>query len=112
MVRGVDGDLYIVADGGGAFATSSHRTGVGIGQRDLLVGCILNRLLHYLQGAHLPAQAGNLLLQPDRLGLGDIALFAVGSVQRSQVTRGTTPQTGNTPPGSPRRCPCENRRSS
>ena len=50
-------------------------------------GASCNRLLHYLQGAHLPAQAGNLLLQPDRLGLGDIALFAVGSVQRSQVTR-------------------------
>jgi hypothetical protein len=29
---------------------------------DLLVGCVLNRLLHHLQGVHLPAQAGNLLL--------------------------------------------------
>ena len=47
----------------------------------------MNRLLHRLQGLHLPAQAGNLLLQPDRLGLGDIALFAVGLVQRPQVTR-------------------------
>src|SRR6516164_6446285 len=47
----------------------------------------MNRLLHYLQGAHLPAQAGNLLLQPARLGLGDIALVAVGLIQRSQVTR-------------------------
>jgi hypothetical protein len=54
----------------------------------LLVGGVLNGLLHHLQGEHLPAQAGNLLLlQPDRLGLGDIALFAVGSVQRPQVTR-------------------------
>src|SRR5215471_11347326 len=53
----------------------------------LISSCVLNRLLHHLQGAHLPAQAGNLLLQPDRLGLGEIALFAVGSVQRSQVTR-------------------------
>ena len=87
MVLGVDGDLHIVADGGGAFAAGRHRTGVGIGQRDLLVGCVLNRLLHHLQGLHLPAQAGNLLLQPDRLGLGDIALFAVGPVQRPQVTR-------------------------
>jgi hypothetical protein len=87
MVLGVDSDLYIVADGSGAFAASRHRTGVGIGQRDLLVGCVLNRLLHYLQGAHLPAQASDLLLQPDRFGLGDIALFAVGLVQRSQVAR-------------------------
>src|SRR5262249_53755739 len=42
MVLGVDGDLYIVADGSGAFAAGSHRTGVGIGQLDLLVGCVLN----------------------------------------------------------------------
>src|SRR5215831_11117817 len=33
--------------------------------------------------SHLPAQAGNLLLQPDRLGLGDIALFAVGPVRQT-----------------------------
>jgi hypothetical protein len=52
MVLGVDGDLYIVADGSGAFAAGSHRTGVG--QRDLLVGCVLNRLLHYLH----PLSAG------------------------------------------------------
>src|SRR6516162_6291310 len=47
----------------------------------------MNRLLHRLQGLHLSAQAGNLRLQPARLGLGDIALFAVGSVQRPQVAR-------------------------
>src|SRR5439155_6757820 len=38
------------------------------------------------QSLDLSAQAGNLLLQPARLSLGDIALFAVGLVQRSQVT--------------------------
>jgi hypothetical protein len=53
----------------------------------LLVGRVLDGLLHHLQGVHLLAQPGNLLLQPDRLGLGDIALFAVGAVQRSQITR-------------------------
>src|SRR5262249_48282557 len=63
MVLAVDGDLYIVADSSGPFAAGRHRTGIGIGQRDLLVGCVLNRLLHYLQGLHLPAQAGNLLLE-------------------------------------------------
>src|SRR2546421_77950 len=87
LVLGVDGDLYIVTNGGGAFAAGRHRSGVGIGQRDLQVGCVLNRLLHHLQSLHLSAQAGNLLLQPARLGLSDIALFAVGLVQRSQVTR-------------------------
>ncbi len=55
--------------------------GVGVGQRDLPVGRVLNRLLHLFQGQHLSTQAGNLLLQPARLGLGDIALFAVGLVQ-------------------------------
>jgi len=87
MMLGVDGNLDIVADGGGTFAAGRHRPGVGIGQRDLLVGRVLDRLLHYLQGLHLLAQAGNLLLQPDRLRLGDIALFAVGPVQCPQVTR-------------------------
>src|SRR6516164_6669979 len=52
-------------------------------------GCLIIKAGSYrfMQGVHLPAQAGNLLLQPDRLGLGDTALFAVGLVQRSQVTR-------------------------
>ncbi len=87
MVLGIDGDLHIVADGGGAFAAGRHRTGIGVGQRDLLVRCVLDPLLHHLQGLHLLAQAGNLLLQSDRLGRGDIALFAVGSVERPQVMR-------------------------
>ena len=87
MVLGIDGDLHIVADGGGPFAAGHHRTGVRIGQRDLLVGRILNGLLHHLQGLHLPAQTGNLLLQSDRLGLCDIAVFAVGPVERPQIMR-------------------------
>ena len=48
MVLGVDDDLYIVADGSGAFAAGRHRTGVRIGQRDRLVGRVLNRLLDHL----------------------------------------------------------------
>ena len=62
MVLGVDRDLHIVADGGGTFAAGRHRSGVGIGQRDLLIGSVLNRVLHHLQGQHLSTQAGNLLL--------------------------------------------------
>src|SRR5205807_10554086 len=69
-----------------AFAAGRHRSGVWVGQRDLLVGRVLNRLLHRLQSLHLSTQAGNLLGQPARLGLGDFALFAVGLVQRPQVT--------------------------
>src|SRR4051794_26624710 len=70
-----------------ASSTSAAAPCVGVGQRDLLVGRVLNPLLHHLQSLHLSAQAGNLLLQPARLGLGDFALFAVGLVQRPQVTR-------------------------
>src|ERR1043166_2547757 len=66
MVLSVDGDLHIVADGGSAFAAGRHRSGVGIGQRDLLVGRGVNCLLHHLQGLHLSTQAGNLLLPPAR----------------------------------------------
>src|SRR5437879_386196 len=49
MVLRVDGDLHVVADRGSAFATGCHRSGVGIGQRDLLVGRVLNRLLPLLR---------------------------------------------------------------
>ena len=84
MVLGVDGDLHIVADDAGALAAGRHRTGVGIGQRDLLVGRGLDLLAHLLQGLHLPAQAGDLLLQADRLGLGDIAVLTVGAVQAAR----------------------------
>jgi hypothetical protein len=42
MVLDVDGDLHIVADSGSTFAAGRHRTGVGVGQRDLLVGCVLS----------------------------------------------------------------------
>src|SRR6185437_11217588 len=53
MMLRIDGDLYIVAHSRGAFAAGRHRSGVGIGHRDLLVGRVMNRLLHRLQGLHL-----------------------------------------------------------
>src|SRR5207302_3553214 len=40
MVLGFDGDLHIVADRGGTLAAGRHRSGVGIGQRDLLVAAV------------------------------------------------------------------------
>jgi hypothetical protein len=85
MVLGVDGDLHIVADGGGAFAAGRHRTGVGIGQRDLLVGCVLNPPLHHLQGLHLPAQAGNFSFS--RLDLSRATSLSSRSVRSSAGTR-------------------------
>lgn len=33
--RGADGDLRVVTDGDGAFAAGRHRSGLGVGQRDL-----------------------------------------------------------------------------
>jgi hypothetical protein len=58
----------------------------GIGPRDLLVGRVPNRLLHLLKCLHLPTQTGDLVLDPCCLGFGDIALLAVGPVQRRQIT--------------------------
>jgi hypothetical protein len=87
MVLGVDGDLHIVADHAGSAPAGGHGPRIRIGQRDLLVGRVLNRLLHLLQGPHLSAQAGDLLLQADQLDFSDIVLVAVGPVQCRQVTR-------------------------
>ena len=70
MVLGVDGHLDIVADDAGALAAGRHRPGVGIDQRDLFVRRGLDLLAHLLEGLHLPPQAIDLLLEPNRLGLG------------------------------------------
>jgi hypothetical protein len=37
MMVGLDGNLDVVADDAGTAAAGRHRTGIGIGQRDLLV---------------------------------------------------------------------------
>src|SRR5216683_1439615 len=87
MMLGVDGGLHIVADHASSAPAGGHGPRIWIGQRDLLVGRVLNRPLHRPQGLHLSPQAGNLLLQPARLGLGDIALFAVSAIQRREVPR-------------------------
>ena len=68
MVLGIDGDLHIVADHAGSTPAGGHGPRIGIGQRDLLIGRVLNRLLHLLYGLHLALQAGDLLLQAARLG--------------------------------------------
>src|SRR5947207_13702917 len=38
MMLGIDSNLHVVADDAGTAAAGRHRTAVGIGQRDLLVG--------------------------------------------------------------------------
>jgi hypothetical protein len=87
MVLGVDGDLNIVADNARALAAGRHRTGVGIGQGNLLVGRFLDLPLHRLQGLHLPPQAFDLLLDAGCLCLGHVVVLPVGVVQRGQVAR-------------------------
>ena len=51
------------------------------------VGRVLHRLLHRLQRLHLPAQTGDFILDAGGLGLGEVALVAVGPVQGRQVAR-------------------------
>ena len=51
MMLGIDGDLHVVADNAGATAARCHRTAVGIGQGDLLIGRGKHLLL---VGSHAP----------------------------------------------------------
>jgi len=55
MMLGVNSDLDIVADDAGAFAAGRHRAGVGIGERNLFVGCRFHLPLHLFERLHLPA---------------------------------------------------------
>ena len=87
VVLDVDGGLHVVAEDAGSAPAGGHGPRIRIGQRHLLVGHVLNRLLHLLQGLHLSTQADDLFLQADRLDFSDIALVAVGPVQCRQVTR-------------------------
>ena len=38
MVLGIDGSLHIVADDAGTTTAGRHRAGIGISERDLLIG--------------------------------------------------------------------------
>ena len=77
----------LVADDAGALAAGRHRPGVGIGQGNLLVGRCIHLPSHLPEGLHLPPQAFDLLLEPNRLGLGHIIVLSVGAVQGCQVAR-------------------------
>jgi hypothetical protein len=87
MVLGIDGHLDIVADDAGALAAGRHRPGVGIGQGDLSVRRSLDLLAHLLEGLHLPPQALDLLFEAHRLGLGDIIVLSVRTLERRQLAR-------------------------
>ena len=87
MVLGIDGHLNIVADDAGALAAGRHRPGVGIGQGNLFVGRGFDLSVHLLEGLHLPPQALDLLLEAHCLGLGDIIVLPIRTVERRQVAR-------------------------
>ena len=85
VVLGVDGGLHVVADDPGAATAGRHRACVGISQRDLLLGSGLNLALHVFEELHLTAQPGDLFLDAAHLRFGDVAVLAIGPVQRGEI---------------------------
>lgn len=82
---GLDGGLDIVADHAAAAPRGGHRTGIGIGQRDLAIRRGRDLGFHGLEPSHLLAQPLDLLLQAFRSRLGGLAFLAVSGVQVAQV---------------------------
>jgi hypothetical protein len=87
VVFGVDRGLHVVADHAGSAPAGGHGARTGVRQRHLFVRRGLDLLFHRLQGLHLLAQAGDLVLDAGGLGLGDVAVFAVGPIQGRKVAR-------------------------
>ncbi len=87
VMFGVDRGLHVVAHHAGSAPAGGHGARIGVRQRHLLVRRGLDLLLHRLQGLHLLAQAGDLVLDAGGPGLGDVAVFAVSPVQGRQVAR-------------------------
>ena len=98
MMLGIYGDLHIVANDAGAAAARGHRTAVGIGQRDLLVGRSKHLLLVNGKLAHFLLQLRQLLFKPRRLrGQCLRRLLPVGRVKLAQIACDALLQLG-TPP--------------
>ena len=83
----IDGHLNIVADDTGALAAGRHRAGIGIGQGNLVVGRGFDLSVHLLERLHLSPQALDLLLEAHCLGLGDIIVLPIRTVECRQVAR-------------------------
>src|SRR5215510_4403694 len=66
-------------------ACETHGARVRVGQRDLLVGLLLQFLTNRVHALHLLAQGADLLAQPLGLGFDLGRLGAVGGLQRAQV---------------------------
>ena len=63
VVAGIDNGLDVVADDPGSLATGGHRTRIGVGQRDLLVGRGLHQGFDGLEVLHALIQNRDLLPQ-------------------------------------------------
>ena len=85
MMLGIDGDLHVVADDAGTAAARRHRTAIGIGQRDLLVGRSAHLPLVDGKLAHFLLQLCQLLLEPPHLRRQRFARLLVGRVKLAQI---------------------------
>ena len=72
---GVDGDLNIVANHVSPLAVTRHGARVRIDERDLRAGTSLQSCTHFLQIFDPLAQALDLVLEPRRPFLGDLAAY-------------------------------------
>jgi len=86
VMLGIRGRLDVVADHAGALSAGRHGARIGIGQQDLAVSCGLDLPASRPENLHLLAQARDLLPEPRRARLGDVARLAVGPVQRRKIT--------------------------
>ena len=86
VVLGVDRRLHVVAHDARSLGPVAHRSCVGIGQRELPVGLVLQAFLHLVHPAHLLAQGLELVLQClDRGPSSSSGMRAVGGVRAPQV---------------------------
>ncbi len=89
MVRpGVNGCLHVVADDAGAAPTGRHRAGIGIRERDLLIGHGEALLVDGLQALHLFGKRRDFFIEavdPHRAGLG--VLLAIGALKLMHIAR-------------------------
>jgi hypothetical protein len=98
MMLGIDGDLHVVADDAGAAAARCHRTTVGIGQGDLLIGRGKHLLLVDNKLGHLLFQLRQLLGEPRHLrGQCFRRFLPVGRIELAQIARRALLQLGPPP---------------
>jgi hypothetical protein len=81
VMLGIDRGLHVIADDAGAPSAGGHGTGIGIGQRDLLVRRLLHPSSDLVEALHLRLDPGDLVLEPGYLALRDRRRLPVRPVQ-------------------------------